>query len=190
MNQDVNNQGRRLTSFPSLRSVFFHLQAAGYKISIAKIYRDFKKGLIHKEIDGTVLETEARAYIVAANLTRISGNIEDLSDLHSQKNRKEIEKLDEQVAKLRFEREKEQGKYILKNDFATELAARAAVFDSGFRHLFNVKVREWIALVGGKSEKAADFLQELNQALDEQLTTYASTKTYQVLFIDDGFDNK
>ncbi|MBT4875448.1 MAG: hypothetical protein HON48_09605, partial [Desulfobacula sp.] len=98
------------------------------------------------------------------------------------KNEKEVEKLDEQIAKLRFEREKEEGKYILKKEFEAELAARAAVFDSGFRYLFSVKAQEWITLVSGKSEKAADFLQQLNQALDDQLTTYASTRVYQVMF--------
>lgn len=188
MKQDPNNQVVSLPTFPSRRSVFFHLVSAGYKISIAKVYRDFKKGLIRKEMDGTVLETEVRAY--AANLERIDGSIKDLSDLQAQKSREELRKLREQVAKLRFEREKDHGKYIPRQDFEAELAARAVVFDSGFRYLFQVKAREWISLVGGKPEKTADFLAALNQALDDQLTTYATTKSYHVTFVSDKPSNE
>jgi len=167
-------------AFPSLRAVVKHLTDAGFKVSKSKISRDKTKNLIRVNPDGTVLESEVRAY--TGGLERKSGSIVDLNDVHSRKADKEIEKLDEQISKYRFEREKEQGKYIPKKDFEFELAARAAIFDSGFRHAFNMRARSWIALVGGKPEKAADFLEDLNQMLDEQLTTYATTKVYQVMF--------
>ena len=74
------------------------------------------------------------------------------------------------------------GKYILKTDFAAEMAARGVAFDSGFRHLFNTKVAKWIALVGGNLGKSADLLQELNTGLDEQLTTFTDPGRFHVLF--------
>jgi len=173
-NKDQNPAGP-LPSFKSRRAVLLHLNQSGYKVSRGKLYGDFKKKLIRMESDGTVLEIEVRNYAV----NHLTDNSNDMQAL---KNEKEVEKLDEQIAKLRFEREKEEGKYILKKEFEAELAARAAVFDSGFRHLFNVRAREWITLLSGNPEKAPDFIQELNQALDDQLTTYASTRVYQVMF--------
>jgi hypothetical protein len=83
-----------------------------------------------------------------------------------------------------FDLEKEQGKYIPKADFESELAARAAVLESGFRNLFNIRIREWIALVNGKPERAADLMAALNRGLDEQLNTYATTRSFQVIFED------
>ena len=189
MKQDMVDQSKYIPSFSNRRSVLLHLQKAGYQISRSKLYEDFKKGLIRKQVDKTVLESEVRAYIIAGNLKRVDGSLEDLSDLQTQKSKEELKKLKEQVAKLQFEREKDQGKYIPRNEFESELAARAVVFDSGFRHAFNVKAREWIALVGGKPEKSADFLQALNEMLDEQLTSYATTRTFHVLFIDDDLKN-
>ena len=173
-NKNQNTAGP-LPLFKSRRAVLLHLTQSGYKVSRGKLYGDFKKKLIRMESDGSVLEIEVRNYAV----NHLTDNSNDMQAL---KNEKEVEKLDEQIAKLRFEREKEEGKYILKKEFEAELAARAAVFDSGFRYLFSVKAQEWITLVSGKSEKAADFLQQLNQALDDQLTTYASTRVYQVMF--------
>ncbi|MCK5313221.1 MAG: hypothetical protein KAJ62_13980 [Desulfobacteraceae bacterium] len=169
--------------FRNLYAVLGHLQEAGFRVSRPKIYKDKKKGQIRVNSDGTVLESEVRAY--AATLKRKDGSIADLNDVHARKANKEVERLEEQIAKLRFENEKETGKYILRTDFEAELAARAVVLESGFRHLFNMKAREWITLVNGKIEKSADFLQELNSSIDEQLNSYATTKTFQVMFEDD-----
>jgi hypothetical protein len=168
--------------FKSLRAVLFHLDQAGFRISKSKLYRDKDKGMIRINPDGTVPETEVRAY--AATLERKSGSIDDLSDVHARKAAKEVEKLEEQIARLRFERQKEQGKYIPRSSFEAELAARAVVFESGFRHVFNIKAKEWIVLVGGKMEKASELLTALNQALDEQLNSYTSLENFQVMFED------
>jgi hypothetical protein len=167
-------------SFESLLSVCDHLKTAGYRISKSKLYRDRDKGMIRILPDGRVLETEVRAY--TANLERIEGDIGDMNDVHARKAAKEIERLDEQIARLRFEREKEEGRYIPKKDFEAELAARAVVFEAGFRHLFNIKTREWIAMVAGRAEKSAELLRDLNQALDEQLSKFSTVRTFQVMF--------
>jgi len=174
------DQEQSAPTFESLLAVCKYLGDAGFRVSKSKIYRDKDKGQIRINSDGTVFETEVRAY--AATLERVEGDIGDLNDVHARKAAKEVERLEQQIAKLRFENEKEIGKYILRNDFEAELAARAVVFESGFRHKFNVKVREWIALVNGKIEKSADLLQELNVCLDEQLNSYATTKAFQVMF--------
>ncbi len=167
-------------SFPSLLSVVDHLNKAGFRISKSKIYRDKDKNQIKINKDNSVLETEVRAY--ASTLERKEGNLDDLNDIHIQKTTKEVIKLEEQIAKLKFDREKDEGKYILKSDFEAELASRSAIFDIGFRHAFNLHAREWIAIVSGKPDKSAEFLQSLNTVLDEQLTGFASIKTFQVLF--------
>lgn len=171
----------RFPAFQNRLMVFKHLEAAGYKVSTAKLYRDFDDGKIIVEPDGSVLEVEVRSYALTY-LTKIDGSTDDLKGIQEIKARKEVEKLNEQIAKLRFDREKEQGKFIPSADFAAELAARGAVFDSGFRHLFNTNVHEWIALVGGKPEKAADFLESLNKGLDTQLNKYSTMDGFQIIF--------
>ena len=187
-NKSEKQGSELLPSFPNRLVAVKKLQDAGYKISDAQFYRHCEKGMVRINPDGSILESEIRGY--AVNLKRVTGNIQDLNNLQSQKTKKEVEKLRLQNAKLRFDQEKEEGKYILRADLYSELASRAAVFDTGFRHTFNVCVREWIALVGGKPEKSADLLQALNQALDEQLNSYATIKTYHILFVEDDIENK
>jgi len=169
--------------FDNIYQVVEHLDAAGFRISKSKLYRDKDKNKIRINPDGTVPETEVRAY--ASTLERKEGDIGDMSDIHAQKTKKEVEKLEEQISKARFERELQEGKYIPKKDFEAELSARAMVLETGIKHMFNMRVREWIAMAGGKAEKSADLLQQMNEALDAQLTEYANTDRYQVMFGED-----
>ncbi|MBU0970729.1 MAG: hypothetical protein KKC20_08790 [Proteobacteria bacterium] len=183
-NHGQTTTGHRLPTFPNRRAVFLELEKAGYQVSPAKLYRDFEKGLIVMEPDGSVLEVEVRAYALT-NLSKGDATLDDVRDIQGIKSQKECDKLDEQIARLRFDREKEEGKYIPRKDFESELAARGAVLESGFRHLFQRKVWEWITLVGGKPEKSADFLEALNHGLDEELNRYSSTEVFQVIFLEE-----
>jgi hypothetical protein len=172
-------------SFHSLHEVLSHLDAAGFRISKSKIYRDKDKGMIRvNPEDGSVQETEVRAH--AASLDRKDGDIGNMSDMHAQKTAKEVEKLEAQIKKARFEREKEEGMYIPKKDFEAEFSARAVVLESGIKYQYNMKVWEWIVIVGGKPEKFAELLQQMNESLDHQMTEFANTGRYQVMFGEDG----
>jgi hypothetical protein len=177
--------------FTSLLQVMAYLIEQGYKVSKSKIYRDAENGKI------TVTTDDAGNKSVAAlaaweyaekHLEKIGANKGDLKNLQATKLMQAIKIQEVEHRRKTFDLEKEQGKYIPRADFESELAARAAVLESGFRHLFNVKAREWIAIVGGKPERTADFLAALNAGLDEQLNTYATTQVFQVIFEDTDED--
>ena len=170
-------------TFPSLLDACDHLKKVGYRISKSKIYRDRDKNFFKVNPDGTVSEAEIRAY-AAEHLPKSRASLDDLDDIHAVKTAREVERLEKQNEKLQIEIDLQLGKYLPRADFEAELAARAAVLESGFRHLFNLKAREWIAAVGGKPDRQADFLAALNAGLDEQLNVYATTKVFQVLFED------
>ena len=170
------------TDFENLLVVVEHLTAAGFKVSKSKIYRDQGKGMIRVNPDGTVPETEVRAY--AATLERVAGDISDLSDLHAKKTAREVESLEIKIAKQKYELEKDQGKYIPRQDFELELAARAAILGNGLTHRVRSKVSEWVALVGGKPEKSTDLLESMETEIELELSEYATTKTFHVLFLE------
>jgi hypothetical protein len=172
--------------FPSLMAARDFLESKGYKIPKSKIYRDKDTGKINLAEDGKSVTAIAAWEYAEEHLEKNSVNSTDLKDLQAKKVRNAIRNQDLEYEKKAFELEREQGKYVLRSDFERELAARAAVLDAGFRHLFNMRASEWIALVGGKPDKAADFLQSLNHGLDTQLNEYASTRTFQVLFESNG----
>ena len=174
---------QRKKPFASLLETCTYLNAEGYKVSKSKIYRDADEGKITREPDGTVTVEAAHEY---AKMHLVKGDPfhtkEELKGLQAKKLKNAIRNQDIEYQRKKFDLEKERGRYIPREDFEAEMAARAAILDSGFRHLFNVKVKEWIALVEGNPDRQADFLTVLNQDLDEQLTTYATTQVFQVIF--------
>ena len=174
--------------FSSLMQVIDYLTGKGYKVSKSKIYRDAENGKIAvmtDETSGLKSVTGLAAWEYAEkHLEKTGANSEDLKDLQARKLMNAIRIQEVEHQRKTFDLERERGKYLLRSDFEAELAARAAVLESGFRHLFNLKAREWIAAVGGKPDRQADFLAALNAGLDEQLNVYATTKVFQVLFED------
>ncbi len=182
-NKKKGDTAEHLPSFKSLHQVLKHLKDSGFKIGKTKLYEDAGKGAIRINPDGSVLETEVRAY--AGTLPRQDGNIQDLNDVHNRKAAKDVELADIKIRRAQFELDRELGRYIPRKELEQELAARALIFENGFRYLFTVKAEEWIALVGGKREKLPDFMRALNQALDAQLSSYATTRTFQVLILDE-----
>ena len=179
-----------LPSFKSLHQVLQHLKEAGYKVGKSKLYEDAKKGSIRVGPDGSVLETEVRAY--AGTLGRVVADIQDLNDIHNRKASKDVELTEIKIKRAQFELDRELGKYLPRKDFEQELAARAAIFETGIKHQFNVHVSEWIAVVGGHPEKGPDLLDRLTKALESELSRYATTTSFQVMFLDqaDGLEEE
>ena len=86
-----------------------------------------------------------------------------------------------------FELNRELGRHLPRRDFEAELAAWAVILETSIKHLFNTRVGEWIALVGGHPNKSPDFLQVLHNSLEEELSSYASTQTFQVIFTEEAY---
>lgn len=168
-------------SFPSLLKVLEHLTRSGFRISKSKLYRDRDKSLIRVNPDGSVLESEVRAY-AASSLERVAGNIDDMSDIQVRKALKDMEFREEQILKIRQAREVNEGKFIPRRDFEAELASRAVVMEVGFRQHYRLNVGRWIALVGGKREKSAELLDELTRGLEAQLSSYSNMDTFLVMY--------
>lgn len=171
--------------FSSLLQVKDFLVGKGYRVSKSKIYRDAEVGKIDvtEGSSGNKSVSALAAWEYAEkHLEKPGVNKGDLKDLQARKIRNAIRNQDIEYEKKKFDLEKERGKYIPREDFDAELAARAAVLESGFRHLFNTKAREWIALVGGHVDRQPDFLAAMNDALDAQLNAYASIRVFQVIF--------
>lgn len=166
--------------FGSLLEVCSHLERTGFRISKSKLYRDRDKGMIRVNPDGTVPETEVRAY--AATLDRIEGNIDDMSDVMARKALKELELRDEQVKKLKFARKIEEGKYMPRQDFESELASRAVVLDAGLRHMIQMRAAEWVVAVGGKTSMIPDFIRLVNEDLNRLMNDYSTLDNFQVMF--------
>jgi len=165
-------------SFDSLLAVVSHLESAGYKISKSKIYVDRDRGAIRVNPDGTVPETEVRAY--AATLKRINADIQDLNDIHAVKAQREVERLDEQIKKMKFEMEREKGKYVERTEVDLRMVGLLTVMDTNVRQLLDMLMADVCHMLGGdvrKLNQAKDFLEG---KMDEMLNQMTRTDAFSV----------
>ena len=166
--------------FDNIMAVVKHLQAEGYKVKKSKVYNDKKKGLLFVQPDGRIRESDLLAYIARAELTRLADANGNIDELHATKSEKEIEKLTAQVEKLRFDLEKDQAKYMLRSDFSAEVAARAVVLEANLKNFFRTQLLDVVTITGGNTAKTSAALDFMLMRLDEFLTEYANTDTFQI----------
>jgi len=163
------------------------LQGQGYKIKKSKFYADCKVGLCKMAADGSVAEDELNRYVKRAGLMQpaaIDGG--PANDVLSRKNEKEIERLEEQINKLRREREIIEGRFVERDLVEMELAGKCAVLEAGIRHLFHVRLVDWIEAKEAQGLPAAVDLAQ--QDLNAQFNEFASLDGFEVLI--GGADDK
>jgi hypothetical protein len=157
------------------------LRQKGFKVSRAKAFRDAKTGLLVVEPNGSVKRENAMTYALGLNFKGTS--TPDLNVYTQEKAALEAEKIRLQNEKMRWEMEREQGKFMEKDKFALEMASRGAVLETGLKNLFHTRAPEWIRLVGGKDEKSNLLLTILEKELDELMNDYSNMTRFQIDFV-------
>lgn len=156
------------------------LQVDGYKIKKSKFYADCKVGLCRLGGDGSVEDNELNRYVRRVGLQKLAENTGDPAmEILSRKNEKEVERLEEQIAKLRREREIIEGRYLERDVVEMELAGKCAVLEAGLRHLFHVRLVDWIETAAAHGFPAA--LDAAQQDLNARFNEFASLDDFEVL---------
>jgi hypothetical protein len=168
-------------SFKNLTEVLKYLKDSGYKIQKTKLYADKKKGLIKIQSDNSVNLSDVKLYAGTLNKVTDEGNVIDVVTC---KTEKEVQKLEIQVEQAQFNLDKDRGKFIEKKKFNQELSARAAVLETGIKHMFQSNISEWVASVCGDPLKANQLLERMNLEYNSYINEYASKHKFQVIVIE------
>ena len=173
----------RPPSFRSLFNVLEHLKGAGYQVSKSKLYRDKSAGKIRVEEDGTVLESEVRAY-AATHLNKDIASLEDPTQLQAEKVELEKQKLQEQIAKLRFSREREMGLYVPREEVDTRMVAIMVAIDQAVRQMIDLSMVDLIEKAEGNVKRVNVCRDFMEGKLDETLNQLANTDQFSIQFTD------
>jgi hypothetical protein len=181
---DQQNNAPGESVFANTKQVHAFLVSQGWKVCQRAVYNHVSEGKLRKK-DGVFTLAAVGKYARTFLQRQDSGQTvpKEHEHLQQEKLALEVERLKIQIKKDAHRLGVEQGAYLPREDFELELAARASVFDAGFRYFFQASAAELIALVGGNNKKIPDFLAAVNTKLDMQLNEYASTKEYQVMIL-------
>ncbi len=161
------------TILKDIMAVVRFLKDEGYKVGKSKVYKDRKAGLLKVAPDGSITESEALAYAVRAGLKKISDPAGRLDDIMAEKAQAELAKLRAQEEKIRFELDRERGKYLPKADVRAELAMKIGAIEASVKHLLRTRGADYIWAVGGDGKKVQVFLDMFNTDFDELLRQMA-----------------
>jgi hypothetical protein len=167
------------------RSAAEYLRRSGYKIGKSKLGKDYRRGLIPRQESGVFLPRDLERYAQAVGLERLATDapaLDEVGNLQETKTRREIEKLEEEIRRRRFEYERETGRYIERERLELELAARAAALDSGLRTKLKSKAKLWVAMVQGRPEHTPALMQDILSTLDETMNEFARMDRFHVIF--------
>ncbi len=169
-------------SFSNPLEVSKYLKKAGWKVEKDTVYRGVKDGKLRAGEDGRFSREAVEKY-AAAFLTKAKTrqHLKD-TELSRRARQAEIELKEEQTKLARIKIAEREGRMIPREQFAMELAARAATLEAGLKHLVQDRVADWIQLVAGDQAQLPELLRVIHLDLDRALNEYASTREFHVLF--------
>ena len=154
--------------FANLLEVLDYLKVEGWKVEKSKIYAD--KRIIAQEPDGSYTRKAIDDYAKRC-LVRIDGSNTAQVDFSQRKAQLEVELLEEKKKEAVRENDIAAGRWVLKSEVESMLAARAALLKdgvgAGFIHSQAMRI---IEVCGGLQEKAPEliayWLEEVNALFD------------------------
>lgn len=128
-----------------------YLQRMRYKVGKSKFYQDCKAGLLRMQGDGSVLESDVKAYIAKVGLVKPDQAAYDIesSDLVRKKQKREVEKLTAQVEEMEIKLGVLKHNLLDRDQVETEQAIKAGALMAGISHVFRNFTRDAIQLVDG-----------------------------------------
>lgn len=170
--------------FGGVQDVLSYLKAQGRKVSQSQLYKDLKRGYLRRLPDGGFKASEVDRYastLQAYALPEKEGDA--MSELARQDMEEKVGKTREQRLAIAFERKVKEGKYILREEVALELASRATALGVGLRSVFRLHVADYIRLVGGDVSKTEELASEFEKNLDAALNDYSRPMDFKTEYI-------
>lgn len=179
-NQDGGN-------FGSVKDVLAYLEDQGRKISQSQLYKDIRLGFLRRQKDGGFSRRDVDQYASTLKLVAMPEKEADaMSELARRELEEKVAKTREQRLAIAFDRKVKEGKYILYEDVALELASRAGALDVGLRSVFRLYAPDYIRMVGGDATKADELSAEFDKHLDAALTEYSRPMDFKVEYVPDA----
>ena len=167
--------------FPTLQQVEAHLRARGYRVAGRTLREHRRQGKLTATPKGNFSRKAVDSYaaeflpLVETSTTAKVGSLQSLK-LEAEGRYKRA-----QAEAAAFDLEVKKGRYILRGDFARELAARAIVADHEWTYAIQAHAAELVSLVGGDPARTPDLIAVLMETKEGVLNLFSSTREFQVL---------
>lgn len=167
-------------TFASLLAVQRWLELKGYQISESKIYRDKDAGKISAEADGKTFKLISVLDYIERFLGGVATKKDELKNLQEKKIKMALELKEEQIARLRLNREKEQGRYLPKEEIDLQVISVLTVMDTAYRQLVDLNMSDLCHAMTGDVKKVNIGKDFMDKKLDEMMNELAGTDSFTI----------
>ncbi len=167
--------------FRNLRDVHTYLLAQGYKATLRTVQNHRKAGKLAATSKGNFGRKTVDSYAAEFLPLVETSTTPKVGSLQAEKLAAEARYKRAQAEAAAFDLDVKKNKYILREDFARELAARAIVLDHELTYAFQAHAPEMVRMVGGDPTRTPDLIAYLMEMKEGVLNLFSSTREFQVL---------
>lgn len=180
MSEEQASYGEK--EFKNLLEVSEWLDQQGWKVSRSTLYKHAKDGRLRPDEHGAFPAKAVEKYAIQW--------LHKKSDSEKVKTEKlaEIERKERIGYQSALRRQMElklaalEGKYIEREQLYLELAARAAVLDTGIKALVRLRADAWLAVAHGRQSRMVEFMRTILADMEELINAFSSTREFHVMF--------
>ena len=186
----------KLKTMPDLfrkkSTVFTYLQDAGYDISRSQFYAHCRDGLLlpvrSGENKGKYKLSTVQRYASLHVKNSETGNKESEDEQRIREEKLNVSLAREKIGleKDALELKKKQGKTIDIEDFERGIVARTVAFFAHLNHSIYTSAPDWVDLVDGDQNKAADLVEAISKTVEQRLGDFAKNAEFEVILEQDA----
>ena len=156
------------------KAVLEYVSENGRKLAKTKLYEDVRKGRLKKQPDGSFKPRDVDKYLVSLPLAGTpEGLTEKVADRQRRKEEADIRKAEAQARREEFNLATLQGKYLPREQIASELAVRAVALRDGLKNAMESSAGDIVELVGGDPKQTSALIEFMGRLFDRTMGDYA-----------------
>lgn len=170
--------------FENIAAVLNYLQAKGWKATKTSLYRHQAESKFLPQPDGTYLQKDIDKYAKAWLKQKSTGKrvSQAADELQRKIKEKELQNAELDYEKKRFDLDKNQGKYIPREQVVLEIVSRGGILKELWKNNIQSRAGDYIRVVNGDTKKIRELMGMMEDDWSNCLNEYANTGEWQVVF--------
>lgn len=176
--------GVNMDDFKSKIEVYRHLKKQGkYKISRSQFYEHCNDRLLRPDNDGgftlQAVNSYAKKHLREAATGRHAAD--KLDKMMEEKLDLELQSARMKVEKEQLDLDAKRGKTINRQDHELAIVSRAVAFMAHLNHAIQANVPDWIELVEGDQNRAAELVHAMSEVVEQRMGDFAADAEFDVI---------
>lgn len=168
-----------MTTFSSKKEVYQYLIDAGWQIGRSQFYEHCKVKLLSPNKEGKFEQKVIDRY-AKKNLRRKETG-QKVDEYQERKAQVQLETEEVKLEREKHELGVKKGKFIARDEFELAVVGRSVAFMAHLNHSVQTRVGDWIDIVGGDQNRAAELVAAISEEIEQRMGDFAADAEFDVI---------